>query len=171
MRIDHVKGDDGWPLVAPLEGVVYPPHLLTQVIWRDVTWARADLRILVRVSDDVVCHVGLYLRIARLENTPAEIVGVGGVMTHPEERRRGHATAAMQEAARVMQDRRCDFGLLFCEPHNERFYASLGWEIFEGDVYCEQPAGRTCFDMMTTMVRAVRLRPAAGTMDLCGLPW
>ena len=77
----------------------------------------------------------------------------------------------MRRAAQLMEEEGTDFGLLFCEPHNERFYGSLGWTIFDGEVWTEQPQGRIRFDMMHALSLPLRIAAERGVIDLCGLPW
>ena len=144
---------------------------MAKVIWRDVTWAHADKRIFVHDDGKAVCHVGVYLRDGRDGSAEVRIVGVGGVMTLPEARQRGCAGAAMRAAEVLIRDEACDLGLLFCEPHNYRFYEQLGWRLFAGDVYCEQPEGRIRFDMMRAMILPIGAEPTSRIIDLCGLPW
>jgi aminoglycoside 2'-N-acetyltransferase I len=164
-------GEEGWPLAEALDAVCYPPETMATVIWRDVTWAHADKRVFARLDGEAVCHAGVYLRPAKDGPRDVFIGGIGGVMTVPDARGKGCAGAAMKTAAKVMEDEGCDFGLLFCEPHNVGFYEPLGWRIFDGDVFCEQPAGRIRFDMMHTMILPVLSAPASRMIDLCGLPW
>lgn len=171
VRIEVLSGDEGWPLVEPLEKAVYPPEVMAEVVWRDVTWAHADRRVLVREGDGVVCHVGMYEREGTHDGALRRIAGIGGVMTAPDARGRGYASAAMREAERRMRARRSAFGVLFCEPHNEAFYEGLGWRMFAGQVFCEQPLGRTRFALMAAMVLPLASTPVRGVIDLCGLPW
>jgi GNAT superfamily N-acetyltransferase len=171
MQLDVVGGDDGWPLIAELERAVYPPEVLAKVVWRDVVWAHAAKRILVREGDHVLCHVGLYPRLGTHDGEARRITGIGGVMTAPGAQRRGYASAAMREAAQVMKSWRSAFGLLFCEPHNEKFYESLGWQMFAGQVFCEQPQGRIRFGLMAAMVLPLASTAQTGVIDLRGLPW
>ena len=170
-RIEVIDGNAGWALAEPLDRECYPPETMATVIWRDVAWAHADKRVVVHGEDGIVCHVGIYLRDATQDGAPVRIAGIGGVMTSPRVRRSGHAGNAMRMAAGAMREREIDFGLLFCEPHNVGFYEHLGWRIFPGEVYCEQPAGQMRFDMMHTMVLPLRLAPEGRVIDLCGLPW
>jgi GNAT superfamily N-acetyltransferase len=169
--IEIVDGDAGWALAEPLDRECYPPETMATVIWRDVVWAHADKRVVVHGEAGIVCHVGIYLRNATQDGAPTRIAGIGGVMTSPRARRAGHAGTAMQRASDVMREHDIDFGLLFCEPHNVPFYEHLGWRIFPGEIYCEQPTGRVRFDMMQAMVLPQRLSPAGHIIDLCGLPW
>jgi aminoglycoside 2'-N-acetyltransferase I len=171
VSIEVLDGEDGWPLAEPLDGECYPPDVMADIVWRDVVWAHAYIRILVRDADRTLCHVGLYSRDGKDGEATRYVGGVGGVMTAPSARGRGHASGAMRLAAEMMKHQGRDFGLLFCEPHNVAFYELLGWAIFDGDVFCEQPSGRIKFDMMPVMVLPLRCSPRSRVIDLCGLPW
>ena len=170
-RIEVVDGDAGWALAEPLDRECYPPEAMATVVWRDVTWAHADKRVVVHGESGIVCHVGIYFRDGTLDGASVRIAGIDGVMTSPRVRRTGHAGNAMRRASDVMREHEIDFGLLFCESHNVPFYEHLGWRIFSGEVYCEQPSGHIRFDMMHAMVLPLRLSPEGRVIDLCGLPW
>jgi aminoglycoside 2'-N-acetyltransferase I len=169
--IEIHDGDAGWPLAESLDREIYPPEIMATVIWRDISWAHANIRFFARIGGDAVSHAGLYLRRGTNNGENALIGGIGGVMTLPRARRQGCAEGTMRAAAETMRGEGCDFGLLFCESHNVAFYERLGWGIFPGDVFCEQPAGRMKFDMMHTMVLPVASTPRPTMIDLCGLPW
>jgi aminoglycoside 2'-N-acetyltransferase I len=153
--------------------VVWPADEVAAPSWGQVQWADADLRVLLETpSDGLVCHVGIYFRIATWNGRKLQIGGIGGVSTHPDCRRRGYATVAINAAVQTMKDREdIQFALLFCEPHNFAFYQSRGWHPFTGDIYCEQPAGRVRFDAMSPFVLDLKRGPRQGIIDLCGLPW
>jgi aminoglycoside 2'-N-acetyltransferase I len=169
MEIAILDGNDGWTIVQALDREVYSPDYMATAIWRDVAWAKADKRVVVRADGRLVCHAGLFFRDGTLDGAPAKMCGIGGVMTAPAARKRGFASAAMRRAAEEMKG--ADFGLLFCEAHNVGLYASLGWRVFQGSVMCVQPAGPFLFDMMPAMILPLRAAPERGAIDLCGLPW
>jgi aminoglycoside 2'-N-acetyltransferase I len=172
VAIEIRPGDASWSETQPLVVLVYPPEVVAAIVWRDVTWAHATSRLLVREGGQLVSVVGLYPRQARHDGEQVLVGGIGGVMTHPEHRRRGFAGIAMHQARRLFAEQGVDFALLFCEPKNIPFYGALGWSIFPGQVIVEQPAGRAPFTLMTAMVLGlVRPAPATGVIDLCGLPW
>jgi aminoglycoside 2'-N-acetyltransferase I len=172
MRIELVDGDGSWKYVEPLENLVYPPEVVAKLVWRDVQWAHADKRVLVWHGERLICHVGIYLRAGLHDGVPVSIAGIGGVQTHPDRRREGIAGRALGRASDFMRDDHAsDFGLLFCEPHNDGFYRHLGWEKFDGVVLAEQHAVSAPFTLMGTHVLKGRILPRSGTIDLCGLPW
>lgn len=170
-RIEIVDGPEGWPRAEVLDREVYPPEVMATVPWRDVTWAHADRRVLVMDDDRLVCHVGIYLRDGTHDGREFRIGGIGGVMTSAGVRRKGHAGRSMRLAASLMREQEVDFGLLFCEAHNVALYRHLGWTSFSGEAFCEQPQGRVRFDLVPVMVLPLRVSPAGGVIDLCGLPW
>jgi aminoglycoside 2'-N-acetyltransferase I len=172
MRVKLRGGDESWAIAEPLMELVYPPDIMATIVWRDVTWAHADERVLVYDEERLVSHAGLYLRQGLHGGSAVRIGGIGGVMTHPAYRARGFASAALRRADDSFRAHGVDFTLLFCEPKNFAFYGGLGWQVFSGIVTVEQPDGRGPFRVMAAMVRAARKpAPAGGTINLCGLPW
>jgi GNAT superfamily N-acetyltransferase len=74
------------------------------------------------------------------DDGPLRVGGVGAVLTFPEFRGEGHASALMQRAAEHI-DRTADVGMLFCDVQNVAFYERLGWNalpygrvLVKGDV-------------------------------------
>ena len=171
LTIHVTDGETGWPLSERLDREVYPPEVMAGIVWKDVVWAHADWRIFARLDGEPVTHVGLYLRDAKDDGRSVRIGGIGGVLTLAEARGRGCAGAAMRKAAETMHAQACDFGLLFCEGGNVALYEHLGWRLFVGAVFCEQPQGRIKFDLLHTMILPVAGVPQGSTIDLCGLPW
>jgi GNAT superfamily N-acetyltransferase len=171
MELEIVDGSAGWRRSDVLDRACYPPEAMARLVWRDVIWAEADRRIFVTVDGLTVCHAGIYLRVASCCGTPVRVAGIGSVMTAPGFRGRGCASVAMRSAAEHVMRENCDFGMLFCEPRHVGFYARLGWHVFGGDVFCLQPDGAVKLDMMQTMILPLRMSPAEGMLDLCGLPW
>jgi hypothetical protein len=88
------------------------------------------------------------VREAQLGQQAVRIAGVGGVCTREGFRRLGFARAGMACAATYMKNElAADFGLLFCNRPNYRFYENCGWTRFPGEVFVEQPAGRIAFNI------------------------
>jgi len=171
MRVEVFPDREGWLLAEPLDREVYTPEVMAQVPWRDVVWAHADRRVIVSENSQILCHAGVFFRDGLYGGDKVRICGVGGVMTSPRARKRGLAGMAMTRAAELMQEENIDFGLLFCEEHNVRLYAALGWRLFSGKVHCIQPSGPMIFDVIPTMTLSINRTPRDGVIDLCGLPW
>lgn len=173
MRLAVLGGDESWDEIVPLVNIVYPPDVLATIVWRDVTWAKADRRVVLYEDERPVAVTSMYMRDCVYDGSSIRIGGIGGVMTHPAYRRRGLATAALRRAEQSYRgDAGVAFGLLFCEPRLAKFYADRGWHSFDGDVIVEQPSGRRPFTVTSTMVGGFAgPAPTKGIIDLCGLPW
>jgi GNAT superfamily N-acetyltransferase len=168
IELEIRNGDASWPDAKPLVEAAFGNSPFGHI-----RWANPDLRVLAETPNEgIVCHVGLYFRLATHNGVKMHIGGIGGVATHPDARRRGYASVALDASIRSMRDRQdVQFVLLVCEPHNEAFYAARGWHPFEGEVFCEQAEGRVPFTAMKPYVFDLKRAPRRGTIDLCGLPW
>lgn len=174
IEIEILNGDHSWPRAEPLFEQVWPAAGMEKLSWGDVKWAHPDLRVLIETDDEALaCHVGIYFRTVTWNGQKVHIGGVGGVATHPDHRRRGYASIALNAAVQTMRDHdAAQFALLFCEPHNFAFYRARDWRPFTGAVYVEQPEGRIRFEAMAPFVTDLkRSAPTLGTLDLCGPPW
>ncbi len=105
---------------------------------------------------------------------PARIAGIQSLAVAPDWRRSGLSqrlmTAGMDEARR----RGTPFGLLFCVPELDGFYARLGWRRIERAVTMRDEAGRTV--PLTAKNIAMELALAddplpPGPIDLAGRDW
>ena len=172
IEIDIVTGDVGWPYAKPVLEAAWPKAEVAASSWGHIKWANADLRVLVETPDAVVCHVGLVFRTVLWKGRKHAIGGIGNVATHPDHRRNGYASIGLNAAVQTFRDREAlDFGLLFCEPHNEAFYEARGWHRFDGTIMAEQPGGRVRFEAMAPYIFDLKNAPRDGAIDLCGLPW
>lgn len=94
------------------------------------------------------------------------------MLTHPDFRRQGLASVAIDAALHTLRDERSnDFALLFCDPDMTDFYTSRNWKPFMGEVFAEQKGERVRFDVMRPLVYYLKRAPHEGVLDLCGLPW
>jgi aminoglycoside 2'-N-acetyltransferase I len=174
IEIDVLNGNASWKDAEPLFSAVWPPHIVATLPWAAITFANADLRVLVRdESDEVVCHVGVYLRDVTWDGRTLHAGGIGGVLTREDARGRGYASIALNAAIQTLKDERSvDFGLLFCEPYRAPYYIARGWKPFDGEIYAEQPdKGRVRFEAIAPHVFDLRRALRKGVIDLCGLPW
>jgi aminoglycoside 2'-N-acetyltransferase I len=174
VRVEEGDAAESRAEVAPLVSAVYPPDVLSTIVWRDVVSARSTRRIV--VYDDrgkVVSMAGMLFRDAQVNGLPRRIGGIGGVMTLPVAQGQGFGRAAMHAAHEICRgNKTLSFGLLFCEPKNSRFYEGLGWRAFSGTVVAEQSGTNSPYEVMPAMVLSLaEPAPVDGTIDLCGLPW
>ncbi|KIZ34475.1 MULTISPECIES: GNAT family N-acetyltransferase [Rhodopseudomonas] len=172
IEIEVLSGDASWPRAKPLLDTVWPPEAKATLPWGNIEMAHATLRVLIDSPEGLLCHVGLHLRTLTWNDRKCEVGGIGGVATHPDCRRRGYASIALNAAIQTLRDHEAvDFGLLFCEPRHAAFYGQRGWAAFDGEVYAEQAGQRIRFDAIAARVFDLRLKPRQGVIDLCGLPW
>jgi aminoglycoside 2'-N-acetyltransferase I len=159
--------------LAELSRVVYPPAEWADWPGREIEWADAEWG--VRIFDDegsLVSYTGIVLRDALADGQPVRIGGVGGIKTHPRARGRGYARRGIELAHECFLREGADFALLVCEPHLVAYYASLGWEEFEGTLLVRQRGETVPFTFNRVMTRPVRIDgPRRGVIDLCGGPW
>ncbi|HUN96629.1 MAG TPA: GNAT family N-acetyltransferase [Bradyrhizobium sp.] len=173
IEINVLNGETGWPLAKPLFDAIWPPEVVEKLPWAGVTFAHAELRVLIQnEAEEVLCHVGLYRRVITWNGHKIPAAGIGGVLTREHVRRRGYASIALNAAIQTLKDEgSTPFALLFCEPHNAPFYMARGWKPFDGEVYVEQPQGRVRFEAIAPYVHKLKHAPEKGVIDLCGLPW
>jgi predicted N-acetyltransferase YhbS len=122
----------------------------------------------------VVGHVGIIERQITCGVAPVRIAGIQSLAVARDCRRSGLSldlmTAAMDEARR----RGIRFGLLFCVPELEHFYAQLGWLQTERTVTMRDAAGRTVPLTAKNISMDLALdgeRLAPGPIDLEGRDW
>lgn len=73
----------------------------------------------------LVSCVQIFPRRVRIRGGEVPMGGIGSVFTHPAHRGRGHATALLQQTARIMIERGMEVSLLFgVRP----MYPALGWK-------------------------------------------
>ena len=89
-----------------------------------------------RVAGDLlVSHVQVIPIEVHGRDRDLAIGGVSGVLTYPQFRGEGHATALLRAAAEHIDRQGFDLGMLFCGPEMIPFYERLGWRALpEGRV-------------------------------------
>jgi predicted acetyltransferase len=152
-----------------------PLHLEVQVLaFARILWGDAftgEDRVRDRMHDEpeavhfvrtrgvlLISHVQVMLVVIEpLPGTPLRIAGVGGVMTYPQFRREGHASALMERAGTNIREGGFEIGMLFCDAENVPFYAALGWQpLAPGRV---EVASRVTDDTVMTLGDASVLPP------------
>lgn len=175
IEIEVLNGDASWKQAHPLFHAIWPPEVVATLPWAGITFAHADLRVLVQdEAGELLCHVGLYRRVITWNGQKINVGGIGGVLTRADVRNRGLATIGLNAAIQTLRaEDSVNFAILFCEPERAPFYMARGFKPFEGNVIIEQPdQGRVRFDAIAPYVHDLkRTAPTLGTLDLCGLPW
>ena len=119
-------------------------------------------------------QVGIIERQITCGGVPVRVAGIQSLAVAPDWRRSGLSqrlmTAAMQEARR----RGMGFGLLFCVPELEGFYARMGWRRIDRAVAMRDAAGRpvplTAKNISMELALAGDPLPP-GPIDLEGRDW
>jgi aminoglycoside 2'-N-acetyltransferase I len=160
--------------VRALSVAVYPPREAEEWPGRSLEWSPADWCVRVLADDGrPISYVGIVLREGWHDGRPVRIGGIGGVKTHPAERRRGLAARGMARAMEFFREQPdVAFALLVCGPHLLAHYARLGWREFAGRLLVRQRGATVEFTFNRVMTWGVRApAPSAGVIDLAGPPW
>jgi len=148
----------------------------------DIRWADLDPETdyLIRAWDEDELRACAWVtkRIVRVSGRETLVAGIRGVVTDPDQRRRGYGRAVMERAQELMRSfADVEFGVLFSSVMAVPFYATLGWRAIRGPVTCDQPSGRIDYTkaLPTAPVMVLGLRPSvdfpASPVDVQGLPW
>src|ERR1700719_4326376 len=92
---DHLLSAATRKQINELSDAVYPPGSTPDWATAPIQWAPQTIRAMVWDDMRLVCHVGALVRDALTDGRPVLIGGIGGAMTAPDTRRRGHARTAL----------------------------------------------------------------------------
>lgn len=127
-----------------------------------------------RNGASIVGHVGIVLRRVLIGPLPVAVAGVQNLCTARPLRGSGLGWALMRGAMEEARRRAVPFGLLFCTPNLERFYASLHWYRIDVAVTMEgEQGGRVPIpgkNIGMVLPLGAALFPA-GDIDLNGRDW
>jgi GNAT superfamily N-acetyltransferase len=148
----------------------------------DIRWAdlHPETDYLIRLWDEEELRACAWVtqRTVSVSGRETRVAGIRGVVTDPDQRRRGYGRAVMERAHELMRSfADCEFALLFSSVMAVPFYEDLGWRALNGPVTCDQPSGRIDYTeaLPTALVMVLGLRPSAdlpaGPVDVDGLPW
>jgi GNAT superfamily N-acetyltransferase len=160
--------------IRALSQAVYPPAEAADWPGRSIEWANPEWCARVWGPDGALASfVGVLLRHAAYNEQPVTVGGVGGVMTHPEARRRGYAKIGLHRATEFFYEQPgVDFAMLVCEPRLIHYYGSMGWREFSGKLWVRQHGAMAEFTFNRVMTLGVlQEAPIDGDIDLCGPPW
>jgi GNAT superfamily N-acetyltransferase len=121
---------------------------------------------------NLVGRIGILQRTISVGQELLLVAGICGVVTVPEYRGRGIASALLNESVAFIKNRlSLPFALLTCNARLEAFYERLGWRTVNVLIVFTQPDGvRTCKGLTMVLECGPRLWPE-GLIDLRGLPW
>lgn len=139
---------------------------------RTYAWSEPDWHVIGYEDGQRVCHIDITERTAIAGGHPVRLGGVGGVMTIPEYRGRGIASAALKRAGAFLHDSLVvEFGLLTCDPSMTPFYHKLGWQVVDAPLVYDQPGGKVDLEGAVMILPCRDRAWPPGPIDLCGYPW
>ena len=116
----------------------------TGVFSRTRYWhgSRPEYSVVHRDEGGMTAHVGIVVRDVLVDGHEVRIAGIQNLAVAPDVRGKGLASELMRAAMREAQTRGIPFGLLFCLPSLDPFYARLGWRRIEAEVTMLDETGR-----------------------------
>ena len=127
-----------------------------------------------RKNRAIAGHVAIVLREVSCGRKKFKVAGIQSLAVGKKSRGTGLSQALMTESMAEAWRRGMEFGLLFCIPELERFYASLGWKRIDGPVVMRDESGakKNIPPKNIAMILLLSARPfPAGTVDLNGQDW
>jgi aminoglycoside 2'-N-acetyltransferase I len=116
------------------------------------------------IDGDVVSHAAVVPRLLVASGRSMRTGYVEGVATAASFRRRGHGSAVMREAARIVRED-YEFGALATGIPD--FYVHLGWEMWQGPTFASSPEGPIRTPEEDGGVMVLRT-PVTGELDTTG---
>ncbi|MCG6206264.1 GNAT family N-acetyltransferase [Rhodopseudomonas sp. HC1] len=172
IEIDILSGDAAWPMARPLLETVWPPGAKAPHRRGTSDDEHPTLRVLIESSGELVCHVGITIRIVTWNGRKCQVGGIGGLATRPDGRRRGYGSLALTAAVQTLRDHEAiDCGLAFCDETQAAFFEARGWQRYDGAIVAEQSGSKAPYDELVPMQLDLRRKVRGGTLDLCGSPW
>lgn len=139
---------------------------------RDYRWRPKDYHFITEEDGRPLSHVGVVQAWVDVNGRRLRVGGIGGVVTRPEAQGRHLVHAAMQQAsAFICHELGAEFGMLFCLPRLEPFYARQGWQALEDEIEIEQPAGRVVWPFRVMVKPCGERVWPSGRVEVEGLPW
>ncbi|HOX04923.1 MAG TPA: GNAT family N-acetyltransferase [Planctomycetota bacterium] len=133
-----------------------------------------EFSLLGREGGRILGHVGIVTRQVTCGGRPARIAGIQNLAVLSEARKSGLSRRLMTESMAEAARRGIRWGLLFCVPGLERFYASLGWRTLAVPVTEAGGDGRGSLITAKNIAMSLDLAGEpfpAGAIDLRGRDW
>lgn len=127
-----------------------------------------------RRGKSIVGHVAIVVRDISCGREKVKIAGIQSLAVGAEGRGTGLSQALMTEAMAEAWRRGIEFGLLFCVPELERFYASLGWRRIDAPLFMRDEKGmkKRVPQKNIGMILLLSAKPfPPGAIDLRGRDW
>jgi hypothetical protein len=139
---------------------------------REYRWRPKEYHFITEEDGRPLSHVGLIKTTVSAGGRTVTVGGVGGVVTVPEAQGRYLVHAAMQHAAEfICRELGANFGMLFCLPRLEPFYARQGWQTIEDEVEFDQPEGKKVWPYRVMVQPCGERVWPSGRVEIEGPPW
>jgi len=128
MKIRSVETPEDVHAVGDLTGKVFTGYFnLYKEYGRDIPsdpFYDREMTKVIEVDGKIVSHIGIVDRQIRIGSARLRMGGIGGVVTHPDYRKRNFARMLMNECIDFMRSRGFDVSMLFGIPN---FYPKFGY--------------------------------------------
>ncbi len=133
-RVKSLSSEESERLYGWSDDVFGSSHL-------DLRCRSTDFRFLVYEDEKVVSQAGVLDHVVTVGNGEVRVGGIGGVVTVPSARFKGHARAVIQAALDFMREEwGAEFGFLFCLDRMIPFYEKLGWhKVVDTEIWWRYP--------------------------------
>lgn len=138
-------------------------------------WHSAPEYILVnRKGKAVIGHVAIITREIACGKNKVKIAGIQSLAVGKAGRGTGLSHVLMTDSMSEAWRRGIEFGILFCIPELERFYASLGWKRVDVPVFMKDASGKKANLPQKNIAMILQLSGKTfppGAIDLQGRDW
>ena len=135
-------------------------------------WRPKDWHFLCYENGKLVSAAGVLQQNIFVGTHSVSVAGVGGVVTLPEARERGHATALMRQVADyIKNEMSVEFGMLFCHEELIPFFVRLGWQRIGEKAFVDQPSGGIDCPLPVMILSCHGETWRRGPVSTCSEPW
>lgn len=152
----------------------FPPDVVEFSRSRHWHGSAPEFTLIHRGAPGIDAQVGVVRRRVMAGGVPVVVGGIQSLAVLPAWRGSGLAQALMKDCMTEAKRRGIPFGLLFCVPALERFYAQLGWRCLDVDTTMRDESGETVSISGKNIVMTLDLTAAVfppGDIDVQGRDW
>lgn len=87
------------------------------------------VRLMLVDGQKLISHAAVLTKSLNHAGRRYKLAGLGGVLTHPNHRNRGHGTQIVKKTTEYINRQDFDLAVLFCDKKRIAFYGRHGWEV------------------------------------------